>query len=127
MNDIAAALDNPFTRSTGQVISYEGDSILYFDNLPPNNYYVAIRHRNHLKVETLHPYLFNESNIPFIDFTYHFLPSIGNEAFTDTESGNALWSGDLNQDEKTIYLGPNNDIFTGAARFFKSGLFNQFY
>ena len=95
----------------GQVISAQGDSILYFDNLPPENYYVSIRHRNHLKVETLHPYFFNENSIPYIDFTDNFLPTLGEEAFIGTEAGNALWSGDLNQDERTIYQGPQNDIF----------------
>jgi len=84
---------------------------LYFDNLPPGNYYVSIRHRNHLKVETMHPYMFNETNIPFIDFTYNFLPTLGDDAFVDSGHDNAMWSGDLNQDEKTIYQGPNNDIF----------------
>lgn len=95
----------------GHIISASGDSILYFDNLPPDNYYITIRHRNHLKAETFHPYFIDEFNIPFIDFTYQFLPTIGEEPFTDSEGGNAMWSGDLTQDEKTIYQGPNNDIF----------------
>ena len=109
--DNVVGTQSALLQREGHVIAANGDSILYFENLPPDNYYVSIRHRNHLKVETLHPYLFNEMNIPFIDFTYNFLPTIGEEAFTDSGSGNALWSGDLNQDEKTIYQGPNNDVF----------------
>ena len=98
-------------QRNGQVINEDGDSILYFEHLPPDNYYVAIRHRNHLKVETLYPYLLTETNTPFIDFTFNFLPTIGFEPFTEIEGGNAIWSGDLNQDERTIFQGPNNDIF----------------
>jgi len=95
----------------GRVVSIEGDSVLYFDNLPPDNYYVAIRHRNHLKVETLNPYLINENHVPFIDFTERFLPVRGQEPFILEQENNALWAGDLNQDERTIYQGPQNDIF----------------
>ena len=109
--DIVMSTCAALLQRNGRVIAANGDSILYFNNLPPANYYVAIRHRNHLKVETLHPYLFNESNIPFIDFTYNFLPTAGNESFAKSTSGNAMWAGDLNQDEKTIYQGPQNDIF----------------
>ncbi len=109
--DAVVATCAALLQRDGGVVTENGDSILSFDNLLPDNYYVAVRHRNHLKVETLYPYLFNESNIPFVDFTYNFLPTAGNEAFTESEAGNAMWSGDLNQDEKTIYQGPNNDIF----------------
>ncbi len=101
--DAVVATCAALLQRDGGVVTENGDSILSFDNLPPDNYYVAVRHRNHLKVETLYPYLFNESNIPFVDFTYNFLPTAGNEAFTESEAGNAMWSGDLNQDEKTIY------------------------
>lgn len=109
--DVVVATSAALLQRDGNVVATNGDSILYFDNLPPANYYVVVRHRNHLKVETLYPYQFNETNIPFIDFTNTFLPTVGREAFTDTEGGNALWAGDLNQDEKTIYQGPQNDIF----------------
>lgn len=105
------ATKSTLLQRNGQIISAEGDSILYFDNLPTESYYVALRHRNHLGVETLYPYLFNEGNIPFIDFGDVFLPTVGQEAFVKMEKGHAMWSGDLNQDEKTIFQGPNNDIF----------------
>lgn len=108
---IVIATKSALLLRNGEIIAADGDSILYFENIPPNNYYVALRHRNHLKVETLFPYLFSETNIPFIDFTDQFLPTLGEEAFANSEGENALWSGDLNQDEKTIYQGPNNDIF----------------
>lgn len=109
--DAVVATYAALLQRNGQVVAMDGDSILYFENLPTDNYYVAIRHRNHLKVETLYPYQFNETNIPFIDFTYTFLPTIGSEAFTNSDGENALWAGDLNQDEQTIYQGPNNDVF----------------
>ncbi|MEM6316047.1 MAG: DNRLRE domain-containing protein [Bacteroidota bacterium] len=105
------ATQSALIQRNGIVVSARGDTLLYFDNLPPDNYYVCLRHRNHLKVETLYPYLFDAANIPLIDFTYQFLPTIGHRVFTESEGGNAMWSGDLNQDEKTIYQGPQNDVF----------------
>lgn len=114
--DIVMATSAALLQRDGRVISANGDSILNFINLPPANYYVAVKHRNHLKVETLHPYLFDGNNIPYVDFTYQFLPTIGRESFTDFQGENALWSGDLNQDQKTIYQGPQNDVFNMFLR-----------
>ncbi|MEM6316048.1 MAG: Ig-like domain-containing protein [Bacteroidota bacterium] len=105
------ATQSALLQRNGEVISVEGDPLLYFDNLPPGNYYVALRHRNHHRAETLYPYLFNPANIPYIDFTYKFLPTAGRSAFVDGANGNALWSGDLNADGKTIFQGPDNDVF----------------
>jgi len=46
-----------------------------------------------------------------IDFTYQFLPTIGNEPFIELNDNRTMWSGDLNQSNDVIYQGPNNDIF----------------
>ena len=109
--DAVVATRAALLQRNGHVISANGASIISFDNLPPDNYYIAIRHRNHLKVETLHPFLINDKNIPFVDFSDIFLPTIGHEPFIEQEGKNALWGGDLNQDEQTIYQGPTSDVF----------------
>ena len=98
-------------RKNGTVISAKGSDILYFENVPPGNYYVALRHRNHIGVETRYPYFFNAATIPYIDFTNRFLPVIGNHPLIAMDDGNAFWAGDLNGDAKTVYQGPSNDIF----------------
>ncbi len=98
-------------QRSGTVVSTKGDSILFFENLPQGNYFVTLRHRNHLKAETKYPYLFSANHIPYVDFTNKFLPTLGAEAFVKNDNKNELWSGDLNQDEKTIFQGPRNDIF----------------
>jgi hypothetical protein len=95
----------------GRVVTVTGDSILYFENVLPANYYVAVKHRNHLKAETLYPYQFDAQHIPFIDFTNQFLPTAGNQAFIDIGGVKNLWSGDLNGDNEVIYQGPRNDNF----------------
>ena len=105
------ATQSGLLQRDGDVIAQDGSDILYFDNLPPGNYFICLRHRNHLQALTLHPYFCNGSVIPTIDFTDQFLPTVGNKAFIDIGNKNALWSGDLNHDKKTIYQGPANDIF----------------
>ena len=95
----------------GTILNEQGEAVIYFENVPPGNYHVSLRHRNHHPAITLHPYLFNRENIPFIDFTDRLLPTLGNHPFINVDNKHLMWSGDLNQDEKTIYQGPNNDIF----------------
>ncbi|MFK7978808.1 MAG: hypothetical protein AB8G86_02400, partial [Saprospiraceae bacterium] len=110
--DKVVATRSALLQRDGQIVAANGHEILYFDNLPPGNYYVCLRHRNHLNVATKHPYFFNGNTIPFIDFTYSFLPTIGTDAFVAMDNKNAMWSGDLNQNEQVIFQGPNNDIFS---------------
>ena len=95
----------------GDIMTAAGDTVLHFENIPPGNYYVAFKHRNHLKTISLYPYTFTPSTIPFVDFTDEFTPVMGIEPNISLEMGKALWSGDLNGDDRIIYQGPQNDVF----------------
>ena len=96
----------------GDVVSVEGDSVLIFDNIPVMGYYVSIKHRNHLSMYTLYAQLFGPQIVPFVDFSNPFTPIMGDIPGTSVENGvRAMWSGDLNGDAKTIFQGPQNDIF----------------
>ncbi len=95
----------------GNVVNVDGSPIINFFDIPNGEYYVKLRHRNHLPLETLYPYTFTPNNIPFIDFTEDFLPLRGNRTRIDVNGQFAAWSGDLNGDNLTVFQGPNNDIF----------------
>ncbi len=95
----------------GDVMMAGGDSIITFTNVPIGDYYVCIRHRNHLGLQSLNPYTFSTFQIPFVDFTYTFTPVVGDDATVNMEDMKALWAGDLNNDGRIIYQGPQNDIF----------------
>ena len=96
----------------GDIMSAKGDSLITFTNVPVGDYYVCIRHRNHLGLQTLNPYTFSPNQIPFVDFTYTFTPVLGdNNSTINMEGMKALWAGDLNSEGKIIYQGPQNDIF----------------
>ncbi|MEM6316161.1 MAG: SdrD B-like domain-containing protein [Bacteroidota bacterium] len=110
INNVKATLSALIQRD-GDVISVNGDSLLHFTNTRVGNYYVAIRHRNHLGLTTADTYTFSLGQIPFVDFTFDFTPVVGLNVRTKKDNVQAMWSGDLNSDGKIIYQGPNNDIF----------------
>ena len=95
----------------GDIVTNEGNPLIGFYNIPHGDYYIRVRHRNHLGLETLFPYTCTANNIPFIDFTYDFTPVRGNTPRVLVEDDIAMWAGDLNGDNNTIFQGPNNDIF----------------
>ena len=97
--DSVVATKAALIQRDGDVMTIEGDSLIPFGNVPPGDYYVALRHRNHLKMLSLNSYTFSQNSIPFVDFTYEFTPVIGNVPNVDLDGTKALWSGDINGDE----------------------------
>lgn len=95
----------------GDVIDTEGDSIIIFSNITPGDYYVSVKHRNHLGMMTLFSHTLNPNSAPLIDFTYEFTPIIGRKSTIEVDGKRSHWSGDLNGDSKIVYQGPNNDLF----------------
>ncbi len=92
----------------GDVVTPNGQSRLQF-NVPPDDYHVAIRHRNHMGVITGTPVTVG----PFanmIDLTLGAVPTYGEEAQASMSSGRqGLWSGQVVRNGMVKYTGPNND------------------
>jgi len=95
----------------GDVVAADGDSIMVFENVPVNDYYVSIKHRNHLAMYSLYAQRFGPALVPFVDFTNQFTPVMGDVPGVEIEGKRALWSGDISGDAKIIFQGPQNDIF----------------
>lgn len=112
-NDISRVVStkSALIQKDGDVMSADGDTLLRFENIPPGNYFVALSHRNHLKTVSLYPYTFTPNTVPIVDFKNEFTPVIGIEPNVNLSGNRALWSGDLNGDNRVIYQGPQNDIF----------------
>lgn len=98
-------------QKDGDVISAKGEAILVFENMAADDYYVSIKHRNHLGMYSLFPYSCGPSIVPEIDFTDVFTPVMGDIPGVDCGGKRAMWSGDINGDGKIIFQGPQNDIF----------------
>ncbi len=112
-NDIknVVATQSALIQCDGDIVTAKGDSIILFSNTRVGDYFVSVRHRNHLGMITLNTETFTPTNIPFVDFTFAFTPVVGNHPSIKIDNLESLWSGDLNSDGKVIYQGPNNDIF----------------
>ena len=97
----------------GDIVGIDGDTVCYFPQLLEGDYYLSIKHRNHLGIMTGEFHDLNVIDFPLIDFTNTSTGINGDEtAALETAGGNRyLWLGDINGDKKVIYQGPSNDIF----------------
>ncbi|MEO7310825.1 MAG: hypothetical protein ABIX01_10540, partial [Chitinophagaceae bacterium] len=103
----------------GTVVEIDGTSCIRFPSLPIGNYYVAVRHRNHLGVMTataIPAATLNCSGV--VDFTTMTAAQLfnnpgydGYEMKTLSDGKRALWAGNANGDKKIKYTAPNDDLF----------------
>lgn len=98
----------------GDVVGPDGESVIYFPTLNEKDYFVTIRHRNHLGLMTQGAQYLSTNAVPDVQFD-----KLETEVTGQYEAGNELsgtyracWAGDLNSDGKVIYQGPQNDVFT---------------
>lgn len=104
-------------RRDGSVVTSEGDSVLYFWDLPDDGYFVSVRHRNHLGVMTGSSQYLSSLAPPLVDFTdASTLVLGGGNAGRYVNGKRSMWAGDFNGDGKVIYQGPSNDIFALFSR-----------
>ncbi|MCB0082425.1 MAG: hypothetical protein KDE47_15905, partial [Caldilineaceae bacterium] len=95
-------------RNDGTVIGTDGTSPVRFDQAS-GNYYVAVRHRNHLGVMTAVPVALSSATAP-IDFTtVADGESYGVNSQMLVGGVYALWMGDLNGDNQIIAAGDGNE------------------
>lgn len=96
-------------RRNGTIVDVDGASDVAFPGLPADNYYVAVRHRNHLGImtSTARPL---SASASLIDLTSTTVPIQGGSAAANTIAGTrCLWSGDANHDRSVRYTGAMND------------------
>ncbi len=110
INNIIATSSGLIQRD-GDIISPSGDSLIVFTNVQFSDYYITVRHRNHIGITTKNTHLFSLNNIPQLDFRDAFTATNGNYPNIQLGKVQAQWSGDLNGDGRIIYQGPQNDPF----------------
>jgi hypothetical protein len=99
----------------GDVVSpTDGISALSFAGLAGNNYFVSVKHRNHLGVMTAVPQQLTSTGTA-VDFTTMSATQLYNQAGFDgaemitVGSVKALWAGDVNGDSKIKHQGTGSD------------------
>ena len=95
------------------VSSTDGVSPVYFPTVYNGNYYVTVKHRNHLGVMSLHPLSFSGCSTRSIDFTtsdsVYTAPCANLTQRKQIGSVYTLWAGDANNNKNVKYNGLSND------------------
>ena len=86
-----------------------GDTTLNFSNLSAGNYYVTVRHRNHLGVTTQVPLALSSNAATLVDFTAPTTDVFGTYARLDSVNVSLMWAGDANTNDSVIANGIDND------------------
>ncbi len=94
-------------RSGAMVDPATGDDFIQL-NASPGNYYIVVRHRNHLGVMTAAPVALT-SVATEVDFSLSSTATFGSDAQKTIGQDNVLWAGDVNGDHALKYTGTNND------------------
>ncbi|HRN36117.1 MAG TPA: hypothetical protein PLL18_04305, partial [Flavobacteriales bacterium] len=91
----------------GDVVELDGKSPVNM-HVPPGNYHLAIRHRNHLGVLTAAASSLS-GNATVIDLSSSATATWGTNARKSAGTARTLWSGDTNRDGTVKYTGVGND------------------
>lgn len=90
----------------GDIVDVDGISPVSFE-VSENNYFLSVRHRNHLGTMTEN--IININNNPTIDFTNPTLNLFGTNPTLIENNIQMLWSGNANSNETIIFQGTDND------------------
>ena len=91
----------------GDIVGTDGTSPLQF-SLPVKDYYIAVRHRNHLGIMTAAPVRVSIAERSY-DLSSLFLTLYGTQATKAVGAARALWAGNVKRDTELKYTGSNND------------------
>ncbi|WP_298514864.1 hypothetical protein [uncultured Kordia sp.] len=108
--DLVVAGKSALLQRDGDITDLDGTSPVAF-NIASGNYYIVIRHRNHLGVMS-NAAIALRSSVTFIDFTNPAASTFGSNAQTNfgiPSGANAMWAGNVNGDAIIQYSGTNPD------------------
>ena len=98
-----------FLKSDGTVVDIDGASPLSFTGVLPGNYYIVVRHRNHLAIMSAVAVALSSTSAPY-DFTTAQSQAYGTNAMAALTGGAfGMIAGDVNQDGIIKYNLASND------------------
>ncbi len=109
---IPVASRSALIQRDGDIVDIDGVSPVAFERLPNGNYFVSIRHRNHLGVMSKTAQPFSQNAFTTLDFSVQGAAgtdAFGIHAMDTVQTRLVLWAGDGNADRKIIYDGIAND------------------
>jgi hypothetical protein len=88
-----------FLKSDGSIVDLDGLSQVKFNRIVPGNYYIVIRHRNHLPIMSANPVNLSFTNSSLHDFSTAQTQAYGSEPMVDLGGGlYGMYAGDGNGD-----------------------------
>jgi hypothetical protein len=97
----------------GDIVDIDGVSPLYFKDMDPNNYTIAIRHRNHLGISltpaSAIPLSLTSTAFDYSTASASVLNGTSGQAYTVISGLNMMWGGNASGNSNVIYNSPGND------------------
>jgi hypothetical protein len=106
-NNVIVASRSALLQADGDVVDLDGVSNINIASAP-DNYCVAVRHRNHLGVMVI-PAIALSPTSTSIDFTTATTTVFGIESRKNVNGVQLLWAGDVSFDGVVKYIGTGND------------------
>ena len=93
-----------FLKSDGSIVDLDGLSQVKFKGITPGNYYIVIRHRNHLPIMSANPVTLLTGSSVLYDFSTSQTQAYGTNPMKDLGGGIfAMIAGDMNGDGNVDY------------------------
>lgn len=96
-------------RDGDLVDAQTGSTDLHFASVPPGNYYVSVRHRNHLDILSASTVTLS-STPKMVDFSLKATLVKGSHTRLESGSLALMWAGDINGSQTLASSGPGNDV-----------------
>ncbi len=104
---VIVATRQALVQRDGGIVKANGTASVEF-GVGPGNYFVVVRHRNHLGVMTASPVALTTTAM-VVDLTAAVTSTYGSEARKTVGGKQALWSGNVMVDDRLRYTGLSND------------------
>lgn len=101
------ATRSALVQKDGDVVDLDGVSPVTFDGIAADDYYIAVRHRNHLGAMTLNTMSLAKSPTQFVDFTNPTTLTYGTDAQADISGALCLIGGNADSNSVTRATGPS--------------------
>jgi len=108
------ATRSALVQRDGDIVDMDGVSPVLFNNTPNGNYFVSVRHRNHLGTATAQPFTLGSTPV-MVDFTllttllFNQIPAYNTLEQAVVGNRYALWLGNTDGNDRTIYSGQFTD------------------
>ncbi|UOG90827.1 MAG: right-handed parallel beta-helix repeat-containing protein [Candidatus Thiothrix sulfatifontis] len=120
LDTVAASRALILQRDGDVVDSQTGSNLLHFAKVKAGNYYVSVRHRNHLGMVSASPISLS-STAKALNFASNAMVVSGDETRIITGTVALMWAGDINVSNTLSANGPNNDVTSLLGRVITAG------